>query len=950
MRWTVMVAAIMCCALLVAGCGERRSRQQSDLGDTHLRLGNIERAVEAYQRALDADSGNLEARMGLARCYAIQDDEEQALEAYQMVRDADPLYHDAYVESIEILLGDDRESEARDLARTYAEVAPEKGGILLAYIDQETGRRQDGMRRLVALRDQMPESAAIRIALARAYLVAGEPSNAESEIQAILEDIDPGSLSARMALIEVYQQQGRVDDIVDQFAQMATDQPEDTGIQLAYARSLLFVERFDEAEAIARPILEDMPESGWANFIVGACHLNRGEHREAVACFQAAMHSLPQEPMVTELLEVAQTGGDMPSLGRRPERRVAVTQPEAPDEGWQDLWQMANLVKLIAERDAFLATRDKDARDAIFLASIFLRRMDVVEELSAEIPEEDPLNQYAVLLQSGDAEAMVELLQTWEESEPFRAELRDLARGFMLGLGGARAAALQAFSECLANRPNNGVPLLLLSMMFDEADMPEFEIKGLEQLARMHPDSFEVQNLLFARFLSTGKLDDARNQAQLTYTLFPERPQALSNLAAAYRSTGELDLAIDILERAVEKLPDDAELKLQYAETLIDDGQFAQADARLDAITEPESAVRRAHILRAFSAALQGNWSPAATLSDAVELDTLSVSARILVAAAQVEQGYPQEALGILRDAEGNLLAQGRLAAVYEALGQSTDDIPEAQVTLGNALGEDRDALVEHMLALSLLDARFYTAALPILQELDSRMGYPEGLIGPKMNALAQARLAENRIQLAREYVERHPSSVGAWLGLATIADNEGDLDVQNEALERATEVDPNRADAWFRLAILRDKQEDYSDALAIYERLTELESESPAFLNNRAYAILQTNGDPEEAVGFAQRARDIMGPNPHVLHTLGLAQLRAGSLDEAQQNLGMALEMRPGDPTLLLDYGEVLIALGNGEAGRSHIVLALRYADQLGLDFPRRPEAVAALEREATA
>jgi predicted Zn-dependent protease len=59
---------------------------------------------------------------------------------------------------------------------------------------------------------------------------------------------------------------------------------------------------------------------------------------------------------------------------------------------------------------------------------------------------------------------------------------------------------------------------------------------------------------------------------------------------------------------------------------------------------------------------------------------------------------------------------------------------------------------------------------------------------------------------------------------------------------------------------------------------------------------------------------------------------------------LSLALQQRPGDPTLTLDYGQLLIAQGKEKEGLAQMRAAIRYADQLGISFPRREEAVAAL------
>lgn len=53
---------------------------------------------------------------------------------------------------------------------------------------------------------------------------------------------------------------------------------------------------------------------------------------------------------------------------------------------------------------------------------------------------------------------------------------------------------------------------------------------------------------------------------------------------------------------------------------------------------------------------------------------------------------------------------------------------------------------------------------------------------------------------------------------------------------------------------------------------------------------------------------------------------------------------MQPGDPTMLLHFGAMLIQQDKKADGRKLIEMAIRYANQLGLDFPRRAEAEAAL------
>jgi Flp pilus assembly protein TadD len=115
---------------------------------------------------------------------------------------------------------------------------------------------------------------------------------------------------------------------------------------------------------------------------------------------------------------------------------------------------------------------------------------------------------------------------------------------------------------------------------------------------------------------------------------------------------------------------------------------------------------------------------------------------------------------------------------------------------------------------------------------------------------------------------------------------------------------------------------------------------------NNLAYYLLLKEQDPAQALHHAQLAAKGLPNDPHVLHTLGVALLRTGDLEQSRTNLTMALQLMPGDPALLLDYGQLLIALGDTENGRRHIESALASSRAIGLDFDRQEEAEKILEK----
>lgn len=60
-----------------------------ELGSCHQRLGNLDKARDSYEFALDLDAGNLEARSRIATTYVADHDFETALEYANQVLDAD---------------------------------------------------------------------------------------------------------------------------------------------------------------------------------------------------------------------------------------------------------------------------------------------------------------------------------------------------------------------------------------------------------------------------------------------------------------------------------------------------------------------------------------------------------------------------------------------------------------------------------------------------------------------------------------------------------------------------------------------------------------------------------------------------------------------------------------------------------------------------------------------
>ncbi|MCC6488427.1 MAG: tetratricopeptide repeat protein [Candidatus Hydrogenedentes bacterium] len=935
--------ALCCVVLLGAGCSARRSQQYTQQGETYLLLGNLEAAEGAFNRASELNPQNAQAKLGLGRTLWLRKDAASALIKYEEALALDPKLEKAYLEATRIHLASSDVAGAEAMAARYEGVDPEAGGILHAYVFRETGRAQEAIELLKGLRERMPKSVEVRVNLASSYLVAGQADRAEAEANSVLSELDGASLPARMLLVDAYDRQGKTDQIVEQMRRLAAEKPADENLQLALARSLLANGQFEEAEKIVRPILDRTPESPWANYVLGACLVQKGQYSEAESCLAAAFGALPHDPEVTRMLALARQGGKpAPQESAQAPGPGATPAETAPaEQSWRTLWEDASLRTLLSRRESFGTQAETDeSREVLALSALFTQDIELSKKLAEALPEASPVKAYVNALASRDSEGVKKVLEGWTESTRDRQVLRANALGFAQALGGARAQALDTLSRAIADNPDNGVAYYNLAAMYRSAGMPRFAAGTLQKLITRHGSNSEARQLLYDSLTDAGMMLEARQLAESTYAVFPEEPFAAMMLARAYRDAGEIDLATDVLKQGVLRAPNAAILSVAMAEIQLYNEQLDDAKATLDTLKASQQLPQQTALLSAFHAAASDSWSEVESICQANAGAFYPLSFRLLHVAALLKSGKEADASGPLLSADGTPIVSPSTHVLLKVMGKSEAELPPDDAALAEVLANRAQEQAAFAYGMACREARFAQRAFALFDALNTQMPAKPRIVAYALSSLARAGGMPERDVKAKKYTEEYPALAAAWIGLSEVLralkDTEGEL----AALKKAVEVAPDSAEAWLRYAQYLDETSDLPALLEANRRLAALLPDDPFIANNLAYCIMQTKGDVAEALALAKAASEKAPRNPEIIHTLGLAQVRAGDLEEGARNLSMALELRPGDPTLLLDAGNVLIALGKAEQGRAYVQYAIQYADQLGLDFPRRGEA----------
>jgi tetratricopeptide (TPR) repeat protein len=140
-------------------------------------------------------------------------------------------------------------------------------------------------------------------------------------------------------------------------------------------------------------------------------------------------------------------------------------------------------------------------------------------------------------------------------------------------------------------------------------------------------------------------------------------------------------------------------------------------------------------------------------------------------------------------------------------------------------------------------------------------------------------------------------------------------------------------------LANLRNLQGRFQEAETLYRKVVDQPKPEPTALNNLAWLLAFRGKKIGEALELVNRAMAAVGPNPSVLDTRAVVELRAGQLDKALQDLQTAVTQAPS-PARYFHLAQVYLALKKrDEAGQ-----ALHKAESLGLN----KEGLHPLERDS--
>lgn len=440
----------------------------------------------------------------------------------------------------------------------------------------------------------------------------------------------------------------------------------------------------------------------------------------------------------------------------------------------------------------------------------------------------------------------------------------------------------------------------------------------------------EYRNRMAQTLVAEGNSDGASQVVDDILKETPSDPQAQALRASLLINSGDpakVQKAIDGLQRVVSQMPRNAPLRFNLARAYVMKGETGQAQTQLQEAIKVEPSYLPARLLlgqihlrsREYGAVMQD-------AADILKIDAASPHARLLRAGALMGTGQLAEARQELEQAvrqSPNVKEPLLQLAMLDLTEKKYRDAEARLAKLNQADPNDLRALFEL--------TEVYAAENQIekgMQALKAALSRdPQKL--QILSALANLETRAGRYDLAipdfQTLIQLNPKSADLHLRLAETYRRKGDKQNAMEYFRKATQLAPNDVRAYLPLAILLDESGQKQPARAVYEQILKLQPENAIALNNLAYMLAETGGDLDQALTYAQRAKQRMPRDSSVADTLGWIYLRKSLTENALEIYRDLVAKSPDNPTFRYHLGMALFQKGDKAQARKELSVALQ-------------------------
>ncbi|MEA1969845.1 MAG: tetratricopeptide repeat protein, partial [Thermodesulfobacteriota bacterium] len=521
------------------------------------------------------------------------------------------------------------------------------------------------------------------------------------------------------------------------------------------------------------------------------------------------------------------------------------------------------------------------------------------------------------------------------------------------------------FFQIADKKSVNKTPLILLKMAdyFLLSDNYEKAEQSILQAVKQEPEDLSLQKRLAEFYFSTDRLEKAEKFLTRLVDSVPQSVYLKKMLADTYISLNKLELAEKMITTLGNFLNDEnPEYELLKGKYWFHKSNFVYAATHLESAVALIPGSSSAHYFLGIAYLAAGrNQLAENSLKKAVFTNPQNVKAALLIADIQYKKNRYDLSLAYLNQIlesepenyRGHMLKGINLIALKK--------YDSAAIEFGTALkissvscdplyflaltaelsGKDDIAMEYYNKILSihpdLADASYRYVMLLfrtkefkkadefVLHNIEKNPENPYSYYTAGMLFLRDKKLDQ-----AKEYFTKAILNFNkpepAYLKLASIQEQQGDINKAVATLEMCVKKNPYYTYGWLDLAQLYLKNGMAVKALDIMKKAEKIIPDSPRILANLAWLYIENNSDLDLAFEFARRAYKKMPQDSSIADTLGWAYYKKGLYAQAVWILSEAEQKAPANGMILYHLGMALYSQGKMVQAKDKMQKALKY------------------------
>jgi len=758
------------------------------------------------------------------------------------------------------------------------------------------------------------------------FVRAADWDKANVEVRNVLQ-IDPKNAQAYFIAGQIGEGQHDIQRAYASYQHAVDLKPELLEASVGLARTFLFANEVDRADATIKVVLAREPNHVGARTLDAAVLMRRGKAEQAMTEARALVEG-PQAGSVDAAMLLA---GLYANQGKRAEALGVVERALAAQPKNIGLLQVAAQISGSAPKDDPVSARAADflrrATQEMPRSADLWRAWSAYHVQRGEIDAAEAVMRDAVRAMPADSQRQIELLNflgaqrglVVAEAE-YRAAIKSRPRDMALrfGLAGLyrgfnRQVDAQRVLAEIADLGDDASAVLAAKNQLAAYRLAAGQAAQARQLVaevlKASPRDNAALVLRGRMNLRDGNARDAVIDLRTVARDQPGSPEVIGLLARAHRSAGEPQLAREVLVEAVKARPENPELHVLLASDMSDAKEFRGASAELDAALKVAPGEPRLYEARAKLAQTQGD-------TGAAEKALLELKAR-----------FPRQALGYVR--------LGQFYTEHKRYDAALKEYDAAQAALP---GEAMPYIASIGLLVGTKKFDEALARIEARQKSDPKSVLHYQLRGDVAIAKHDLAAAE---QAYRGAIAAAPSISVGYVNAARVLGLRGDAAGAIAVLVAGEKAAPDEILIPLARAEWLTRARRTEEAIELYETLLKRAPEDDTIANNLAFLLAESKGDRksvERALTLA--ARFVESGNPGYLDSLGWIHHKLGAYDQAVPLLERAVALSPQSPLLNLHLGTALMKSGHAERGKEF----LRKAVDSRQDLPNLDEARAML------